>query len=77
MTPTLCVDDINIIYIYIYMIWVNHPQKAELFRLMKYHNLPIYMHVYIYEYNGGVVGVVNQQTFHWTPHRFVSTKTPV
>lgn len=38
------------------------------------------MHVYIYEYNGGVVGVVgvvNQQTFHWTPHRFVSTKTPV
>ena len=26
----------------------NHPQMAELFRLVKYYNLPIYIYIYVF-----------------------------
>ena len=38
--------------------WGNHPQMAELFRLVRYYNLPIYIYMYIY-----MVGVLEHEFY--------------
>ena len=53
--PRLCCQQYHSIYI-----WVNkgnHPQMAELFRLVKYYNLPIYIYICMYVLPSGYLTV--------------------